>query len=67
MNYNFSFTVIQSCMLHDPNERPDLDAVRMKLMTDGGYITANLPGGQNQYDGGYLVPVRSEPLYQQVA
>ena len=67
MNSNFRFTVIQSCMLHDPNERPGLDTVRMKLMTDEGYMTANLPGDQNQYDGGYLAPLHSDPLYQQVA
>ena len=43
-------------MLHEPNERPDLDAVRMRLMPDhdgGGYPTATLPGAQYQDNGGY--------------
>ena len=46
-------------VLHDPSERPDLDAVRMRLMPDKGYLTLAQTGAQNNNDGGYITIIQS--------
>ena len=49
-------------MLHEPSERPDLDEVRMRLLTDGGYLTLNQTKSLSYDEHRYLPVNKSEAL-----